>query len=376
MFWHLFSYRLKILGKNFPMLFWTMVFPILLGLLFTAAFSNLDKSSLIETTTVGIVAEKQDTKEFQQILREVTNHDEPLFETVTLTKKTAEKQLLTDELSGYYEFNGKTIELFAGRNGVTQAVLLEFLNQYLQAQDKVQLLLAAGTPPQAIAEMLTGNENFIAKSEARTFSQSNFYFFALLGMTIVNGLLWGLGNTNDQQANQSANGIRVCLSPQNKFILSLANLLASFLLFFLQSLVVLAVFHFVYQIDFGPHWQWILLLVALGVLNALSFGTLLGNLAARLSFTQKINIGTTLTMSMSFLAGMMGTESLKYWISQHLPLAGKINLVNLISESFYQLYYYQSLQPFFQNLGWLTGFTLFFFLINVYFERRVSYDHL
>ena len=116
--------------------------------------------------------------------------------------------------------------------------------------------------------------------------------------------------------------------------------------------------------------------MALGVLNALSFGTLLGNLAARLSFTQKINIGTTLTMSMSFLAGMMGTESLKYWISQHLPLAGKINLVNLISESFYQLYYYQSLQPFFQNLGWLTGFTLFFFLINVYFERRVSYDHL
>ncbi|MDF7958156.1 ABC transporter permease, partial [Listeria monocytogenes] len=70
----------------------------------------------------------------------------------------------------------------------------------------------------------------------------------------MNGLLWGLGNTNDQQANQSANGIRVCLSPRNKFIVSLANLLASFVLFYAQTLIVVATFHFIYGVEFGSHW--------------------------------------------------------------------------------------------------------------------------
>lgn len=58
------------------------------------------------------------------------------------------------------------------------------------------------------------------------------------------------------------------------------------------------------------------LLIAIGSLNALSFGTLMGNFSSKISFDQKITIGTTLTMAMSFLAGMMGTESIKYWIAK------------------------------------------------------------
>ena len=81
-------------------------------------------------------------------------------------------------------------------------------------------------------------------------------------------------------------------------------------------------------------------------------------------------------MIMSFLAGMMGSQSIKYWIDVHVPLLGRINIVNLISESLYQLFYYQSLKTFYLNLLWLAGFGVLFILLNYSFERKVQYDHL
>lgn len=376
MFWHLFYYRLNILVKNLSLIFWTMAFPILLGLLFTAAFSNLDSIDYLDSSKVGIVANEEDSEEFEVILSELKSEETELFEIQHLTKADAQQALADDTIVGYYEFSEGDIELFVGRNEIPQAILLEFLNQYLAEQSKVAVLLAAGIPPEEIMQRLSINQQFVVDQEQKSTNKSNFYFFTLLGMTIMNGLLWGLGNTNDQQANQSANGIRVCLSPRNKFMVSLANLLASFVLFYAQTLIVVATFHFIYGVEFGSHWQWMLLLIAVGVLSALSFGTLLGNISSKLTFEQKISIGTTLTMVLSFLAGMMGTESLKYWISTNLPLLGRFNIVNLISESFYQLYYYQSLNAFYLNFSWLTSFTVLFFLVNIYFERRVSYDHL
>lgn len=376
MFWHLFTYRLKILSRNLLLIFWTMLFPILLGLLFMAAFSNLSSPISLETSPIGIVTNGEDSAEFEAILEEVKSDDTVLFEVQHLEKTEADEQLAADDIVGYYEFTDGNIELFVGRNQIPQSILLDFLNQYLQSQDKVEILMAAGLSYEEIASELSQQTSFITDQEQAHANQSDYFFYTLIGMAIMNGLIWGLGNTNDQQADQSANGIRVSLSPRNKFVVSLANLLASFVLFFTQILIILAVFRYIYGVAFGNHWQWLLVLVALGVLNALSLGTLLGNFSSKITFDQKISIGSTITMILSFLAGMMGSTSLKFWISQNLPLLGRINLVNLISESFFQLFYYQSLTPFYHNLLWLAGFTLLFFLANVYFERRVSYEHL
>lgn len=376
MFWHLFIYRVKILSRNHSLIFWTMLFPILLGLLFTAAFGNLSTPVSIETTSIGIVANNENTTEFVSILKELSAEDTPIFEVKQLKKSEADQQLATNKIAGYYEFISDDIELIVSQNQIPQSILLDFLNHYLQIQDQAKTLSEAGLSYEKIATEIAQTTNFISEKEQPHANQSDFFFYTLIGMSIMNGLIWGLGNTNDQQADQSANGIRVCLSPRNKFVVSLANLLASFLLFFLQVLIILAVFNFIYGVEFGNQWQWLFVLVILGVLNAISFGTLLGNFTSKIKFEQKISMGTTITMAMSFLAGMMGTQDLKFWISQNIPLLGRINLVNLISESFYQLYYYQSLTYFYQNLLWLTGFTLLFFLTNVYFERRASYEHL
>ncbi|MGO3780762.1 MAG: ABC transporter permease, partial [Enterococcus viikkiensis] len=178
------------------------------------------------------------------------------------------------------------------------------------------------------------------------------------------------------QANQSPEGTRLCLIPRNKLLVSFANMLASFFLFVAQVILILMFYRFVYQVEFGDHWNYILLVCGLGAFTAISFGTLIGNAFSKLDFQQKISIGISISMIMSFLAGMMGSQSIKYWIDVHVPLLGRINIVNLISESLYQLFYYQSLDSFYTNLVWLTSFGILFVIVNYSFERKVQYDHL
>lgn len=378
MFLRLFSYRIRILLRNRSLLFWTLAFPIVLGLLFNLAFGNLDQITALESSTVGIVATDDTQKEsFEAVLKEVKNGDEVLFKGRKLSKKAAQQQLSEDKIAGYFEFTGTNIELFVSKSTVQQTILKELLNQYLQNRDKIETLMAAGAlQPQEINQVLS-QKNFVAAEDVSgNFNLKSFYFFTLVGMTIMYGFMWGLRNANDQQANQSSEGMRLCLIPRNKLLVSFANMLASFVLFLIQICLILLFYHFVYRVEFGNHWNYILLVSGLGAFTSISFGTLIGNLFAKLDFQQKISIGISISMIMSFLAGMMGSQGIKYWIDVNLPLLGRINIVNLISESLYQLFYYQSLQPFYTNLVWLGGFGLLFVLVNYSFERKVQYDHL
>ncbi|MDT2736262.1 ABC transporter permease [Enterococcus pseudoavium] len=378
MFLRLFSYRIRILLRNRSLLFWTLAFPIVLGLLFNLAFGNLDQITALESSTVGIVATDDTQKEsFEAVLKEVKNGDEVLFKGRKLSKKAAQQQLSEDKIAGYFEFTGTNIELFVSKSTVQQTILKELLNQYLQNSDKIETLMATGAlQPQEINQVLS-QKNFVAAEDVSgNFNLKSFYFFTLVGMTIMCGFMWGLRNANDQQANQSPEGMRLCLIPRNKLLVSFANMLASFVLFLIQICLILLFYHFVYRVEFGNHWNYILLVSGLGAFTSISFGTLIGNLFAKLDFQQKISIGISISMIMSFLAGMMGSQGIKYWIDVNLPLLGRINIVNLISESLYQLFYYQSLQPFYTNLVWLGGFGLLFVLVNYSFERKVQYDHL
>lgn len=65
-----------------------------------------------------------------------------------------------------------------------------------------------------------------------------------------------------------------------------------------------------------------------------------------MNLVQKDSILISVTIAMSFFAGMMGSEQVKYWIDLHIPIVGQLNLVNLISESLYKLYFYTDLASF------------------------------
>ena len=55
MFLHNFKYSLKILLRNKELLFWTFIFPIILGTFFSMAFSNIEKEESLNIIDIAIV---------------------------------------------------------------------------------------------------------------------------------------------------------------------------------------------------------------------------------------------------------------------------------------------------------------------------------
>ena len=55
MFIHNLKYTVKTLFKNKVLIFWTFAFPIILGLLFNMAFSNIEKDEMLNVFDIAVV---------------------------------------------------------------------------------------------------------------------------------------------------------------------------------------------------------------------------------------------------------------------------------------------------------------------------------
>lgn len=376
MFTHLYTYRLKVLLKDKPLMFWTFLFPVCMGIFFTAAFSGLDDRTYFDQVPVGIVQESDTQADmFIETMKALESDGTKMLKPITLTQKQAEKQLNDGDIYGYYVITSSGITLNLNQQGIQQSLLSVFLDQFQQTQ-KTVATLQQEAPELLATELATTigqQQNFIqvANKTASKGSTKSFFFFTLVGMSCMFGFFWGLSNTNDEQANQSANGIRLSMAPQNKMSIVLANLAAAFTVFVVELYIILAIFRFVYQVDFGTRWNLILLTCTISALTAISMGTCIGNLL-KVPLEQKISLGVTFQIVCSFFAGMM-VPDIKYLISKHVPILGQINPVNLVSESLYKLYYYENIDSFYINLVCLVILTVIFVLLSFIYERRAQY---
>ena len=69
MFLHNFKYSLKILIRNKALLFWTFLFPLVLGLFFKMAFSNIEASETFKAIDIAVVNDDnfQNNKTFKMV---------------------------------------------------------------------------------------------------------------------------------------------------------------------------------------------------------------------------------------------------------------------------------------------------------------------
>ena len=80
-------------------------------------------------------------------------------------------------------------------------------------------------------------------------------------------------------------------------------------------------------------------------------------------------------MFLSVLSGMMGV-TLKYVIDKNIPIINLINPNNLITDGFYSLYYYDTLDRFYFNLASLLVFSGVMISISYISLRRQKYDSI
>ena len=81
---HLLKYSFLSKIRNFNIVFWPLIFPLVLGTFFYFAFGNLDEADF-QTISVGIVKEDQADLFFTEYLGQVEKSEPDLLKTKEMT---------------------------------------------------------------------------------------------------------------------------------------------------------------------------------------------------------------------------------------------------------------------------------------------------
>ena len=393
MFLHNFKYSLKTLLRNKGLIFWTFAFPIILGTLFSLAFSDIENKETLDIIDIAIVNNeefKADTY-FTESFKVLSKKNDPnqLFNTKYTDLSTAKNLLKENKITGYLLFTNNDVKITVNDKGYNETIL-RFVVDELSSQKE---MLETITNKEITDAYKSGNLTVDYKKiyqdtlslinsttpKLNNISNSNLSYtmieyYTLLAMACLYGALISMFVTNKKIANMSSAGKRTSISPANKKTLLLGSFLASYLVQLLGILILYLYTILVIKVDYGNNTLLVFLLLMAGSLAGLTLGIAISTVLKSNENT-KTGILISLTMLASFLSGMMGI-TMKYVIDTNIPILNKINPAAMITDGFYSLYYYSTLDRFYFNIISLIIFSIIMLFISYQGLRREKYDSI
>lgn len=365
MFIHSFKNTFKILLRNKSLIFWSLIFPIVLGVFFKLAFGNLSTSNQFNTIPVGVNEELLKDDSFKKF---IDNMEKENYFEVHISK---DDSIVNDkDISCYIKSEDEIITKTSGAN---QSIVESIMNSYKQNKEMIAKVLSKN-PNIDISKILEVDDHI--KNISKTNMDSvNVYFYVLLGMQVLYGYSWGLEVIYQYEANLSVAAKRNSIAPVNKKISLIASLLVAWIINCLIVLFTMFILNKVFKIDFGGEILPLVGLILVGGLTGVSFGTFLG-VSNKASMEVKGGLGIGITMLLCFLSGMM-IDRMKLIIEENIPFLNRINPVTLFTDAIYSLYYYNSMDRYFNNLIYLIFITLILMILTFFFLiRGKQYDSL
>lgn len=357
---NIFKYQLKTLIRSKSIIFWSLLFPIILGTFFNMAFSNLESAENFQKIKIALVGSD---KSFESLIGNL----EDLFEYEVLSLDDAKKALDDNKISGYYEIN-ETITTHVKGNGTNSTIMKYVLdNYYIYTSVGMNIYEMKGV----ILKDISDNNFFNDISNAKV-DNTVIYFYSLIGMVCIQAGSFGINAVSTNEANLSKKGARLSVSPTNKLFSLLISLLVALIVQYIELIVILSYFIFILGVNFGYIPQ-ILLISLFGILAGISLGTVVA-----ISNKKKENFKQALlmvfVMSCSFLSGMMAVQ-IKYLMETKFPILAKINPVSLVTDGLLSLYY-EDTSRYFSNILSLFIFSFVMIVIAYSFARRKKYDSI
>lgn len=378
MFKHIFIYRLKCLMRDRTTVFWTLLFPIILATLFKLAFADLNNNESFKAIDIAVVdnAQYQSNTNFKSVLEEVSKGDDRLFNLTVATEDKAEEMLKNNKITGYIQVDS-TIRLIVNKSGLNQNIVKGFIDNYNQSFSTMTTILKENpAKQQELINELKSHYEYTKEVSGTSATPNNIlnYFYTLIAMACFYGSFFGNREITDIQANISPLAARINVAPVHKLKTLLYSMSASIAIFYTEMLILMAYLFFVLKIDFGSKTGLVLLTTFVGSVAGISYGAFISSIVKK-GEGLKIAIYISTTMIASFLSGMMAVD-IKYIIAKKVPILSYLNPQNLLTDSFYSLYYYDSLSRFSLNLGILCCFILVFCTGTYTMIRRRKYASL
>lgn len=391
MFIHNLKYTIKTLFKNNVLIFWTFAFPIILGLFFNMAFSNIEKDEKLQVFDIAVVNNNQFQKEkiYQETLKKLEHGKDKLFNIKYVSQKKADKLLNNSDIKGYIIFKNDKPEVVIKENGTYQTIIKFVITEINQNKIMIENL----SKKEVETEIANGNfsitqekivDNILnkiksEKVEFKNISNSNLSYmqieyYTLIAMACMYGGMLGLTAINNSLANMSSKGKRISVSPNKKSVIVLSSAIGSYIVSLVGLVLLLVFLKLILKVDFGDNAFLVILLSMIGALAGISLGVLIASIF-RVSEGAKTGITIAITMFLSVLSGMMGV-TLKYVIDKNIPVVNLINPNNLITDGFYSLYYYDTLNRYFRDISYLLIFIIICLTISFVSLRREKYDSI
>lgn len=365
MFVHEFKKTLKVFMRQKVMIFWALIFPLVLGVFFKLALGNVKDSNNFEAIKVGVNESLLDDEYFKNFTDQMKEED--LLDPIA---SKDDKILDKDDISAYIE---KKDQVLLKKNGVRESILVNILKYYSMNENMVRTIMEKN-PNTDISNIFVDKTHIENDIPNKDMDPTMVFFYALIGFQIIYGYSWGLSIIYQYEANLTTIAKRNAISPLNKRISLLASMSVGFLLNFFIALFTMLIFNKVLGVDFSNRIPQLLLIVAIGSVTGVSLGMVIGA-SNKADIETKLGLGIGISLLLSFLAGMM-VSGIKIIIAEKAPLINKINPVALISDGIYSLYYYQSLDRYYNNIICLVGVTLGLILLTFIFTRGKQYDSL
>ena len=378
MFIHNLKYTIKSLLKNRTLIFWTFAFSIILSTFFYMAFSNIENDEKLQIFDIAVIDndgfEKQEI--YKETLKKLSQEsDDKLFNIKYVGKEEAEDLLEKSEIEGYILFENETPKFVVDEIEQTKTVVRDLTEQDIKK------------------EIENGNINFNTenivnnilakinneKVELKNISNSNLSYmmieyYTVIAMACMYGGMIGITAINGCLANMSNRGKRIAVSPTRKSVIVLSSAIGAYFVSLIGVALLIIFLVLALKVNFGTNLGLVILLAMIGNLAGTSLGVLIAS-CFKVSEGTKTGITISVSMILSVLSGMMGV-TLKYLIDKNAPIINRMNPNNLITDGFYSLYYYNTLDRYWSDILNLLIFSIICLVISFISLRREKYDSI
>lgn len=356
-------YNLKITFKNKELIFWTFAFPVILGTLFFAAFSNIKVAEDYEPIKIAVV-KNEDHKIYPlyiQIMNSLSEGEDRIFDTTYYdSRDEATTKAHNGEYSGVIVFdnNDDFPKLVVDKSDINQTIAQNVMTEIEQA-------IMAGRPFETpkIKNIYSAN-----------FEYTMIEYYSLLAMACLYGGMIATKALDKRLANMTASGKRIAVASISKAKVVLETLFTSYLVQLVGLAILFSYMTLVLRINFGENLPYIIIYTMIGALTGLALGTFV-SAVFKTNENNKDGILTGFTMVGCFFAGMMGPQ-MKYVVDSNLPILNKLNPAATITDGYYALSIYGPNERFIQDIVSLLAFSAALSVVSILILRRQKYDNL
>ena len=389
MFFRLYKYSLMRSVRDRMTLFWSLIFPVILGSLFAVAFgSYTDKEVLFHQVPVAYVQEEGADENFSLLL-ETLEKDNGLVQVEKVTEKEAEKLLREGDVEGIFkngikggentessrvkaegvaagsesQLGGGVLEksgisLVVTGQGMNQTILKSVLEQYERTRGT--LLKIGKERPEGIAKAAAALEedfSYLREGGLGDAASNSVldYFYSLIAMDCLMGATVGLMCAVEFKANLSPLAARRMAAGTSRFLLLWPDLAAKVTMQFVYLIFSASYLIFVLDVPLGDQWGFLLLTLFVGSMMGVVLGFFIG-VCGRMAYPVKEALCIMVMMVSSFFSGLM-IDGIQRFVERYVPAFARVNPATLIAKACCSLNIYDTYGRYLENMGMMLALT-------------------